>query len=248
MPVLAHRIITTPEAQLSGISAEAIVNDVVDRTSVPKRGCPRPLNARGARRDDAGTHASQPSRSRCSSSDVSPACASSSWPARHSRSCSLTGFVLVWARGDASRVQRTVTPTRTTVGRPVRVELAVDATGRLGLGPVLLAGQAPARGRPVAASRAPRRHAGDARHRAVAYTVAPRMRGRHAIGPLEVTHTDPFGAVRRRVRTSPGTSPLARVPVLRRGLGAAVRGPAARHRPALADRRTGRRVLRAPRV
>jgi MoxR-like ATPase len=37
VPVLAHRIITTPEAQLSGISAEAIVQDVVDRTGVPKR-------------------------------------------------------------------------------------------------------------------------------------------------------------------------------------------------------------------
>jgi hypothetical protein len=37
VPVLAHRIITTPDAQLSGIGAEAIVQDVVDRTSVPKR-------------------------------------------------------------------------------------------------------------------------------------------------------------------------------------------------------------------
>jgi MoxR-like ATPase len=35
--VLAHRIITTPDAQLSGIGAEAIVQDVVDRTPVPKR-------------------------------------------------------------------------------------------------------------------------------------------------------------------------------------------------------------------
>jgi MoxR-like ATPase len=37
VPVLAHRIITTPDAQLSGVSAEAIVQDVVDRTGVPKR-------------------------------------------------------------------------------------------------------------------------------------------------------------------------------------------------------------------
>jgi MoxR-like ATPase len=35
--VLAHRIITTPEAQLSGISAEDLVIDVVDNTGVPKR-------------------------------------------------------------------------------------------------------------------------------------------------------------------------------------------------------------------
>jgi uncharacterized protein (DUF58 family) len=33
------------------------------------------------------------------------------------------------------------------------------------------------------------------------------MRGRHAIGPLEITHTDPFGALRRR-RQIAGTSPL----------------------------------------
>ena len=37
VPVLSHRIITTPDAQLSGINAEAIVQDVVDRTGVPKR-------------------------------------------------------------------------------------------------------------------------------------------------------------------------------------------------------------------
>lgn len=35
--VLAHRIITTPEAQLSGIGAEDVVADVVDQTGVPKR-------------------------------------------------------------------------------------------------------------------------------------------------------------------------------------------------------------------
>jgi MoxR-like ATPase len=37
VPVLAHRIITTPDAQLSGVTAEALVQDVVDRTGVPKR-------------------------------------------------------------------------------------------------------------------------------------------------------------------------------------------------------------------
>jgi MoxR-like ATPase len=35
--VLGHRIITTPEAQLSGIDADAIVADVVDNTPVPKK-------------------------------------------------------------------------------------------------------------------------------------------------------------------------------------------------------------------
>jgi MoxR-like ATPase len=35
--VLSHRVITTPEAQLSGITAEALVQDVVDATPVPKK-------------------------------------------------------------------------------------------------------------------------------------------------------------------------------------------------------------------
>ncbi|MEX2537248.1 MAG: MoxR family ATPase [Actinomycetota bacterium] len=35
--VLAHRIITTPEAQLSGVTQEAIVADALDSTPVPKR-------------------------------------------------------------------------------------------------------------------------------------------------------------------------------------------------------------------
>ncbi len=37
VPVLAHRIIITPEAQLSGISQEAIVEDVLAQVPVPKR-------------------------------------------------------------------------------------------------------------------------------------------------------------------------------------------------------------------
>ena len=35
--VLAHRIITTPEAQLTGITQDAIVEDALERTPVPKR-------------------------------------------------------------------------------------------------------------------------------------------------------------------------------------------------------------------
>ena len=35
--VLSHRIITTPEAQLSGVSSEILVGDVVDATPVPKK-------------------------------------------------------------------------------------------------------------------------------------------------------------------------------------------------------------------
>ena len=35
--VLSHRIIITPEAQLSGVTQEAIVDDALERTPVPKR-------------------------------------------------------------------------------------------------------------------------------------------------------------------------------------------------------------------
>ena len=121
----------------------------------------------------------------------------------------VVGFGLVWAREGRFRMQRSVSPSRTTVGRSVRVELAIEASGRLGLGPVLLSdrlppdvGQTPRLALPGGLSR---------RQRAVAYTVAPRLRGRHAIGPLEVTHTDPFGAVRRRQEVSV-TSPLVVYP------------------------------------
>jgi MoxR-like ATPase len=37
IPVLAHRVITTPEAQLSGVTSVEIVEDVVEQTPVPKR-------------------------------------------------------------------------------------------------------------------------------------------------------------------------------------------------------------------
>ena len=37
IPVLAHRIIPTPDAQLSGIDTEDIVSEVLSKTPVPKR-------------------------------------------------------------------------------------------------------------------------------------------------------------------------------------------------------------------
>jgi uncharacterized protein (DUF58 family) len=124
----------------------------------------------------------------------------------------IIGFVGVWARGGRVRVHRTVTPGRTTVGRPVRVELTVEATGRLGVGPVLLADRLPPDVGPSPRLALPGGQTGAGRrHRAVAYTVAPRLRGRHPVGPIEITHTDPFGAVRRRQDVA-GTSTLVVYP------------------------------------
>jgi uncharacterized protein (DUF58 family) len=119
------------------------------------------------------------------------------------------GFVLVWLRRGGITVRRSVSPARTSVGGPVRVELIVEAAGRIGLGPVLLSdhiarelGPSPKLALPGGVRR---------RQRGVAYTFVPRMRGRYNIGPVEITHTDPFGAVRRRQKAS-GTSKLLVVP------------------------------------
>ena len=117
----------------------------------------------------------------------------------------IVGYGLLWLRGGNLKVHRTVDPSRTTVGRPVRVELQIDAVGRLGTGPVLLADKLPADVGPTPRLALP--GGSRTRRRAVAYNVAPRLRGRHPIGPLEITHTDPFGAV-RRVQEASGTTPL----------------------------------------
>lgn len=119
------------------------------------------------------------------------------------------GFGLVWLRGGHIIAKRSVAPSQAFVGGSVRVELTVEATGRLGIGPLLLAdrtprvfGASPRLALPGGAQR---------RARAVAYTITPRLRGRYAIGPLELIHTDPFGAVRRTQKV-PGTSPLVVLP------------------------------------
>jgi uncharacterized protein (DUF58 family) len=118
----------------------------------------------------------------------------------------IAGFFLIWLRGGRVIVKRTVTPPRTTVGGPVRVELVVEAVGRLGMGPVLLADKLPPEVGPTPRLALP--GGMTRRRRAVAYTIAPRMRGRHPVGPLEVTHTDPFGALRRTQEASTASSLL----------------------------------------
>ncbi len=119
------------------------------------------------------------------------------------------GFVLVWFRRGNVAVRRSVSPSRTSVGLPVRVELIVEAIGRVGLGPILLSDHIPADLGPSPKLALPggvRR-----RQRGVAYNFVPRMRGRYEIGPVQITHTDPFGAIRRRQQAS-GTTKLVVVP------------------------------------
>lgn len=113
--------------------------------------------------------------------------------------------VSVWLRRGTVDVARRVRPSRTVPGTRVRVDLeVVAASGRgLGSGPVLLADRIPpAFGEPV---RVALERAGPRGRRSVGYSLRPSVRGRYAIGPLQIVHTDPFGAL-QRVTEVPGTS------------------------------------------
>ncbi|MEX2392847.1 MAG: hypothetical protein WD826_00065, partial [Actinomycetota bacterium] len=92
----------------------------------------------------------------------------------------IAGATMIWARGVRISVSRTFTPPRTAVGGQVRVELVVEADGRLGIGPVLFADKLPPDVGPTPRLALP--GGVTKRRRAVAYSVTPRMRGRHPIG------------------------------------------------------------------
>lgn len=118
------------------------------------------------------------------------------------------GAMIVLARRGTVQVQRSIVPARTVAGHRVRVQLAVKATGRLGTGPVLLADRVP---KTIGESARMALPAGSRRERTVAYHLTPRLRGRYVIGPMEITHTDPFGAIQRRHRAR-GASALTVYP------------------------------------
>jgi uncharacterized protein (DUF58 family) len=113
------------------------------------------------------------------------------------------GAVIVMARRGSVEVQRSVVPARTVAGHRVRVQLTVRATGKLGTGPVLLSDRIPKRIGEPARLALP---AGSRRERSVAYHLTPRLRGRYLIGPMEITHTDPFGAMQRTHRSRGATA------------------------------------------
>ncbi len=113
------------------------------------------------------------------------------------------GAAAIWIRRGTVTVTRSIRPAVTVADRPVRVELGVRASGHLGVGPVLLTDEIPARiGNPVRLSLSAHR-----RERAVAYAFTPRLRGKYAIGPVTIEHTDPFGALRRTTKVR-GSTPL----------------------------------------
>jgi uncharacterized protein (DUF58 family) len=115
----------------------------------------------------------------------------------------LIGAAAIWLRAGTVSVQRSIRPAVTVAGKPVRVELNLKASGHLGAGPVLLTDEVPSRiGNSVRLALAAGR-----RERSVAYNFSPQLRGKYAIGPVTIVHTDPFGAL-KRTRTLRGTSPL----------------------------------------
>jgi uncharacterized protein (DUF58 family) len=115
----------------------------------------------------------------------------------------VVGAAAIWVRAGTISVARSIRPAVTVAGRPVRVELSLRASGHLGAGPVLLTDEIPPRiGNDVRLSLAAGR-----RERSVAYTFTPRLRGKYAIGPVTIVHTDPFGAVKRTQKLR-GSSPL----------------------------------------
>lgn len=116
------------------------------------------------------------------------------------------GAVAVWTRSGTVEVRRRIFPARTHAGQDVRVDLEVRCRGPVGGGPVLLGDRLPeVLGGAVRTTLG----AGSSRLRGrkVSYVIGPRIRGRYEIGPLEITHTDPFGAVSRRQEAS-GTADL----------------------------------------
>src|SRR5439155_21779667 len=106
------------------------------------------------------------------------------------------GAAAIWLRAGTVTVTRSVRPAVTIADRPLRVELNVRGSGHLGPGPVLLTDEIPQRiGNSVRLSLSAHR-----RERTIAYTFTPRMRGKYAIGPVTIVHTDPFGALKRTRR------------------------------------------------
>lgn len=106
------------------------------------------------------------------------------------------GGITVLTRRGSVRVERRMTPPRTTAGAQIRVDLRVVASGRLGGGPVLASDRLP---KPLGSSvrvALPPAVTGRS-ERSVGYVLTPQMRGRYRIGPLELHHTDPFGSFQR---------------------------------------------------
>jgi uncharacterized protein (DUF58 family) len=142
------------------------------------------------------------------------------------------GAVSVLSRRGSVRLERRMQPPRTTAGAQVRVDLRVIASGRLGGGPVLASDRLPRPlGSPVRVTLPPA-HTGRS-ERSVSYTLAPTLRGRYRIGPLELNHTDPFGAFQRSQEVAgrsvllvyPSFEPITAIPSGVQRLGVIRRSP-----------------------
>ncbi|KNB53069.1 membrane protein [Streptomyces caatingaensis] len=114
---------------------------------------------------------------------------------------------------------RRLEPERVSAGEEARVHLAVDSASRLPTGPLLLQDRVPyelgPRPRFVLARLEP------GARRAVSYRVRAELRGRYALGPLQLRVTDPFGmcridrdfGARQTLTVLPRCVPLPAVPL-----------------------------------
>ncbi|HVE92398.1 MAG TPA: DUF58 domain-containing protein [Actinomycetota bacterium] len=117
------------------------------------------------------------------------------------------GAIAVVLRRGTVEVERKVHPARSSVGAEVRVDLSLTAKGAIGTAPLLAEDRIPPNLGGTVRVTIDARASG----RRVAYTFTPRTRGRYELGPLELLHTDPFGAVTRRKATA-GTSHIVVYP------------------------------------
>lgn len=114
----------------------------------------------------------------------------------------VTGAIVVSRTRQVSRVERTVSPPQTQVGVQVSVAVAVPAQlgGAFGVERI-----------PNEIGRDIRLKIGTRKRSNALYSFSPKMRGIYRIGPMELIHTDAFGAF-QRVTSSTETSELVVYP------------------------------------
>lgn len=121
----------------------------------------------------------------------------------------LVAALVVSRRRHEPEVQRTMWPRLVRAGEAARIDLTVTSTRRRAEGPLLIEDTLP-----YALGSRPRfvlRGLGPAWERTVTYPVRSDIRGRFAVGPLNLRVTDPFGLVERR-RDIGGTAELVVTP------------------------------------
>ena len=230
-PVLAHRLLVTPEAQLAGTTpADALAEarpvragargPAVRRSRRPRADGARP--ARGWCRPRRAAVVALRRRSDASDSSSSTSSPPACWPSSASPSagCCATRLEL--------EVGRHLSPRRVHAGQPARVELTV-ATTAIAATPVLRLHDPVTGTQGATVLLSPGR--GRGRRSASAYRLPTERRGLVGIGPLVVVVADPFGLAAvdgrgRRHHRAHRAAPGRRHPAARPWPAATTRSPA----------------------